>query len=58
VESDLSDSELATFATSWLTAEYMLNRADAGARDRVLVTGAFIAKRHVGNIVVTMAGGS
>ncbi len=40
VESDLSDAELATFSCSYTTAEGMLNRANAGAGDTVLVTGA------------------
>ncbi len=40
VNSDMSDSELATFSCSYTTAEGMLARADVGAGDRVLVTGA------------------
>lgn len=40
IESDLSDAELATFSCSWSTAEGMLNRANVGADDTVLVTGA------------------
>lgn len=40
VNSDLSDAELATFAISYSTAENMLNRANVGASDTVLVTGA------------------
>ena len=40
VDCDLSDAELATFATSYATAENMLSRAGVGAGDRVLVTGA------------------
>ena len=40
VESDLSDRELATFATSYITAEHMLVRARVGAGDLVLIPGA------------------
>ena len=40
VESELSDAELATFATSSMTAENMLNRAEVRAGDRVLISGA------------------
>ena len=40
VESDLSDPELATFATSSITAENMLSMARVEAGDDVLITGA------------------
>lgn len=40
VDSDLSDAELATFATSYVTAENMLNRADVREGDTVLIPGA------------------
>lgn len=40
VESQLSDAEIATFATSYVTAENMLNRAGVTADDRVLIPGA------------------
>ncbi len=40
VESDLSDAELATFATSSITAENMLERARVEAGDAVLIPGA------------------
>lgn len=40
VESDLTDAELATFPTSSITAENMLNRANVGAGDTVLIPGA------------------
>ncbi len=40
VESDLSDAELATFQCSYTTAEGMLVRANVGADDTVLITGA------------------
>ena len=52
VDSDLSDSELATFATSYLTAEYMLNRAEVGSSDRVLISGA---SGGVGSALVQLA---
>ncbi|MGI9235101.1 MAG: alcohol dehydrogenase family protein [Woeseiaceae bacterium] len=40
IDSDLSDAELATFATAFVTAENMLSRAEVSADDTVLVTGA------------------
>ncbi len=40
VSSDLSDAELATFATSGMTAENMLERAMVSDNDTVLITGA------------------
>ncbi len=40
VKSGLSDAELATFATSYVTAENMLNRAEVGSGDTVLIPGA------------------
>ena len=40
VKCDLSDEELATFATSYITAENMLERAAVTAGDVVLITGA------------------
>ena len=40
IVSALSNQELATFATSYMTAENMLARADVGLGDRVLITGA------------------
>ena len=52
VDSDLSDSELATFATSYLTAEYMLNRAGVGEDDRVLISGA---SGGVGSALIQLA---
>ncbi|MDE0344095.1 MAG: alcohol dehydrogenase family protein [Deltaproteobacteria bacterium] len=52
VDSDLSDAELATFATSYLTAEYMLNRAGVGEDDRVLITGA---SGGVGSALIQLA---
>ncbi len=52
VESDLSDAELATFATSYVTAENMLNRAGVSAGDRVLITGA---SGGVGSALIQLA---
>ena len=40
INSPLSDIELATFATSYITAENMLERAQVAQGDRVLITGA------------------
>ncbi len=52
IESDLRDAQLATFATSSMTAEGMLNRADVGANDRILVTGA---SGGVGSALIQLA---
>ena len=52
VESDLSHAELATFATSYVTAENMLNRAAVAAGDTVLVPGA---SGGVGSALVQLA---
>ncbi len=66
VESDLADTELATFATSYMTGENMLNRAEVGAGDVVLIPGASggvgsaliqLAKRR-GAKIVAMSGAS
>ena len=40
VDTDLTDAELATFPTAYLTAEHMLERAHITAGETVLVTGA------------------
>jgi NADPH:quinone reductase-like Zn-dependent oxidoreductase len=40
IESDLSDAELATFSTAYVTSLRMLNRARVSAGETVLVTGA------------------
>lgn len=40
IQSTLTDAELATFATSYLTAWHMLERAAVAAGETVLVTGA------------------
>lgn len=53
VESGLSDAQLATFMTSYLTAEHMLNRAAVKAGETVLVTGA---SGGVGSALVQLAG--
>ncbi len=52
VESSLSDAELATFATSYVTAENMLNRANVGAGDTVLIPGA---SGGVGSALIQLA---
>ena len=52
VESDLTDAELATFSCSYTTAEGMLNRAQVGADDVVLVTGA---SGGVGSALIQLA---
>ena len=53
IDSSLSDPELASFPTSWVTAENMLNRAGVGPQDRVLVTGA---SGGVGSALIQLAG--
>ena len=52
VDSDRSSAELASFPTSWVTAENMLNRAHVDAGDRVLITGA---SGGVGSALVQLA---
>ncbi len=52
VESSLCDAELATFATSYVTAENMLNRAGAAAGDVVLIPGA---SGGVGSALIQLA---
>lgn len=52
IQSDLSDAQLATFATSSMTAENMLNRANVGADDRILITGA---SGGVGSALIQLA---
>ena len=52
VESDLSHAELATFATSYVTAENMLNRANVVAGDTVLIPGA---SGGVGSALIQLA---
>ena len=52
IESDLSDAQLATFATSSMTAEGMLSRSGVESSDRVLITGA---SGGVGSALVQLA---
>ena len=52
VDSPLSDAELATFSCSYTTAEGMLTRANVGADDTVLVTGA---SGGVGSALIQLA---
>ncbi|MEO1199068.1 MAG: alcohol dehydrogenase family protein, partial [Pseudomonadota bacterium] len=52
ITSDLTDAELATFATSSITAENMLNRAEVGAGDTVLIPGA---SGGVGSALIQLA---
>lgn len=52
VNSPLSHAQLATFATPWMTAEGMLNRANVTAKDSVLVTGA---SGGVGSALIALA---
>lgn len=52
VESGLSDAELATFATSYITAENLLHRAAVGEGDTVLVPGA---SGGVGSALIQLA---
>ena len=52
VDCGFSDAELATFATSYATAENMLNRAEVGADDTVLIPGA---SGGVGSALIQLA---
>ncbi len=52
INSALSDAELATFSTSYLTAEQMLNRAKVGGDDIVLIIGA---SGGVGSALIQLA---
>ncbi len=52
IDSHLSDAELATFATSYMTAENMLNHARVGADDTVLIPGA---SGGVGSALIQLA---
>ncbi len=52
IDSPLRDEELATFMTSYLTAEHMLNRAGVSAGETVLITGA---SGGVGSALVQLA---
>ena len=52
IDTPLADAEVATFATSWVTAENMLNRANVGSNDTVLITGA---SGGVGSALIQLA---
>ncbi len=52
VKSELSDAELATFATSYITAENMLARANVASSDVVLIPGA---SGGVGSALIQLA---
>jgi len=52
IDSPLSDAELATFMTAYLTAEHMLNRAEVATGETVLITGA---SGGVGSALVQLA---
>jgi len=52
ITSTLADHELASFMTSYLTAEHMLNRAALSAGETILVTGA---SGGVGSALVQLA---
>lgn len=52
IESAFSDAELATFATSYITAENMLRRAEVGDGDTVLIPGA---SGGVGSALIQLA---
>jgi NADPH:quinone reductase-like Zn-dependent oxidoreductase len=52
VDTDLTDAELATFPTAYLTAEHMLNRARLVPGETVLITGA---SGGVGSALVQLA---
>lgn len=52
INSDLTDAEIATFATSYVTAENMLNRAKVGKGDVVLIPGA---SGGVGSALIQLA---
>ena len=52
VDSPLSDTEIATFATAYITAENMLERARVGAGDTLLIPGA---SGGVGSALIQLA---
>lgn len=52
IDSTMSDQELATFATSYVTAENMLRRAEVGDGDVVLIPGA---SGGVGSALIQLA---
>jgi NADPH:quinone reductase-like Zn-dependent oxidoreductase len=53
IETTLTDEELATFPTAYLTAEHMLNRARVAEGETVFVTGA---SGGVGSALLQLAG--
>ena len=53
IDSALTDEELATFPTAYLTAEHMLNRARVAEGESIFVTGA---SGGVGSALVQLAG--
>ncbi|MEO0429202.1 MAG: alcohol dehydrogenase family protein [Pseudomonadota bacterium] len=52
IETDLTDTEIATFATAYITAENMLDRGDVGEDDTVLIPGA---SGGVGSALIQLA---
>ncbi|MBI9052129.1 MAG: zinc-binding dehydrogenase [Anaerolineaceae bacterium] len=52
INSSYSDAELATFMTSYMTAEHMLNRAELSANETILITGA---SGGVGSALIQLA---
>ena len=52
VDSPLSHTDLACFATAYITAENMLNKAGVGEKDQVLITGA---SGGVGSALIQLA---
>ncbi len=52
ITSDLTDAELASFPTSYITAENILNRANANVGDIILITGA---SGGVGSALIQLA---
>ncbi|MEL6208567.1 MAG: alcohol dehydrogenase catalytic domain-containing protein, partial [Pseudomonadota bacterium] len=52
IDTDLTDAELATFATAYITAENMLDRGDVREGDTVLIPGA---SGGVGSALIQLA---
>ena len=52
INASLSDIELASFATSYITAENMLNRAQVNEKDTIFITGA---SGGVGSALIQLA---
>ena len=53
IDTSLTDEELATFPTAYLTAEHMLNRARVAEGERIFITGA---SGGVGSALLQLAG--